>query len=104
MNTLIKKLGIDEKFTKAPRQPKFFNKIKDNIPWVKNYNFMADLLFLPTTSKGFKYLLVMVDIASDEFDIEPLKDKESSTVLNATKAIFKRGILKLPYASIKMDS
>ena len=57
MDKLIKKLNIDETYTKAPKQ-KVFNKVKDNVPHVEDYNFMADLLLLPETKKGFKYLLV----------------------------------------------
>jgi len=104
MDNLLKKLGIDEKFTKAIKQPRKFNKVKDNIPLKQDYNFMADLLFLPETSSGYKYLLVMVDLANDEFDIEEIRNKESATVLSAMKNIFKRGILKKPYASIRTDS
>ena len=104
MDNLLKKLGIDEKFTKAIKQPRKFNKVKDNIPLKQDYNFMANLLFLPETSSGYKYLLVMVDLANDEFDIEEIRNKESATVLSAMKNIFKRGILKKPYASIRTDS
>ena len=50
MDKLIKKLNIDETYTKAPKQ-KVFNKVKDNVPHVEDYNFMADLLLLPETKK-----------------------------------------------------
>ena len=53
---------------------------------------------------GYKCLLVIVDLASDKFDIEPIKNKDSSTVLNAMKKIYARGILKQPYSSLKTDS
>ena len=65
---------------------------------------MADLLFLPQTDSGYRYLLVMVDLANDEFDIEEMRNKESATVLKAMKNIFRRGILKKPYASIRTDA
>jgi len=104
MDDLIKKLGIDEKFTRVRKQPKVFNKVKDNVPLKQDYNFMADVLFLPTSDRGFKYLLVMVDLANDEFDIEEMRNKESNTVLKAMMNIFRRGILKKPYASIRTDS
>jgi hypothetical protein len=51
---------------------------------------MADLLELPETKKGFKYLLVVVDLATDEFDIEPMTNNKSLTVVDAMKRIFKR--------------
>jgi hypothetical protein len=37
-------------------------------------------------------------------DIEPLKAHSSEAVLNATKKIFERGILKLPKASMRTDA
>jgi hypothetical protein len=107
MNKLLSDLGVNEKLTKGPRKQKEFNKVKDNIPKVAHYNYQADLLFLPTSERAklkFKYLLVMDDIANDAFDIEPITNKLSSTVLEATKRIFKRGILKQPKASIRTDS
>jgi hypothetical protein len=64
---------------------------------------MADLLFLPVT-KGFKYLFVIVDLASDEFDIEPIKDKTPSTVLSAMQKCFKRKYINKPKGSVSTDS
>ena len=65
---------------------------------------MADLLMLPTTKAGFKYLLVVVDLATNEFDIEPMKDKNASTVLESFQNMFKRKFIKKPYASVRTDS
>lgn len=78
MNKLIKDLGINEKFTKVriPQQ-KEFNKVKHNIPLEENINLMADLLFLPTTKDGYKYLFVIVDLATNKFDAIPIKNKEA---------------------------
>lgn len=103
MNALIKKLGIDETLTKQQKKQKEFNHIKNNIPRIADYNYMSDLLALPETKKGFKYLLVVVDLATDAFDIEPLKKKEPAEVLDAFKKITKRKYLKIPYASIRTD-
>ena len=55
----------------------------------------ADLLFLPEDN-GYKYLLVIVDLATRHVDAEPLKSKDSSVVLKATKKIFKRKYVKQP--------
>ena len=95
---------IDESYnlTKTTRE-KYFNKVKDNIPLIKGYNYMADLLFLHTTKENYRYLLVMVDLATDAFDIEPLTNKESKTVLNAMLKMFSRPYLSIPYASIRTD-
>ena len=103
MNEILKKLNADTTFTKPIKKEKTFTKVKDNIPLKADYNFMADILMLPTTKKGFKYLLVVVDLATDEFDIEPLKNKDPDTTLKAMKTMFKRSYIKEPYASIRTD-
>ena len=82
---------------------------KDNIKPIF-YNFeqdnthQADLLFLPndrgtqqgSAGKGYKYCLVIVDLATGLMDAEPLKEKTSETVLNGFKKIYNRKILSLP--------
>lgn len=103
MNKLLQQLNINEKFTKPIKESKKFNRVKDNVPLIPDYNFMMDFLFLPTTKEKYKYLLVIVDLATDEFDIEPMKDKKSKNVLEAMKTIFKRPYIKKPYASIRTD-
>jgi hypothetical protein len=103
MDQLIKDLDIDETHSKAIKKVRYFSKVKDNIPLLEDYNFMADLLFLPLTKEKYRYCLVMVDLATDEFDIEPIKSKHSDVVLLAMKAIFKRKHLNKPFASIRTD-
>lgn len=103
MNDILKELGVNEKYSKPVKIKKEFSKVKDNIPLIQDYNFMADLLELPETKKGFKYLLVVVDLATDEFDIEPITNNKSLTVVDAMKRIFKRKHIKKPYASIRTD-
>ena len=89
MKALLKNLNIDEKFTKV-RKPieKEFNKVKHNIPDEPNVNLMADLLFLPTTKNGYKYLFVVVDLYTNQFDAEPIKDKGATTTKKALIKIF----------------
>ncbi len=107
MDKIIKELGIDENYTKPPRKQKKFNHVRDNIPLLEDYNHMADILVLPNTAgvngNGFRYLLVCTDIATNEFDIEPLKNKDSKTTLEALKKMFKRKYIGKPYASIRTD-
>ena len=98
MNALQTELGITDKqktLTKTIQKPRFYNKVKENTLLKEDYNFMADLLFLPTTKQGFKYLFVIVDLATDEFDCEPLKDKTSSEIVKAIYTINKRGFVKI---------
>lgn len=101
---LLRELHIDDKTTKRVNKPESFNHVKDNIPLIENANMMADLLFLPTAKFGYKYLFVIVDFATNLFDMEPIKDKQPSTCLNAMKKCFERGIIKQPEYSLKTDS
>lgn len=104
LKSLIKKLGIDETNTTPPPKAKQFTHVKDNVYPDDDYNYAVDLLFLPQTSEGFRYLLVAVDLWSDEFDIEPLKSKEPEEVLNAFRKMFKRKYIKKPKGSVRTDS
>ena len=98
MNNLLKKIKVNDEFTKVRQKQKQFNHIRNNIPHLKDYNDMADLLILPETKKGYKYLLVVVDIATNEFDIEPLKTKTADENTTALKKIFKSVKAKLSIA------
>lgn len=104
MKNLMKSFEIDDKLYKKNFKAKEFNKIFNEIPHKDNYNLMADLLFLPKTPDNYKYLLVITDIYNSKFDIEPIKNKESQTVLNALLKIFKRDYIERPKASISTDA
>ena len=56
----------------------------------------ADTLFLPNDN-GFKYCLVVVDIASRKMDCEPMKTKSAEETKKAFQKILKRKILKEPH-------
>ena len=86
MDNLIKKLGINEQFTKEIRGIKF-DKVKQNVYPKSGYNMMCDLLHLPTTKYRYKYLVVIVDLWSNNFDIEPIRNKTPDDVLKAMKKI-----------------
>ena len=103
MNNLKTQLNINEKFTKVIQRSKKFNKIKDNVPLVEDLNFMADLLFLPTDVFGYKYLLAVVDLATNEFDIEAIKSKEPIYILKAFEKMVAREYINLPKSSIATD-
>lgn len=104
IDDLIDEIGIDETFTKPTRKEKEFTRIKDVMTPIENFNYMADLLHLPTTKNGYKYLFVITDLITHEFDIEPIKNKESKTILKAMQNVFKRNYLKKPKASIRTDN
>ena len=100
---LVTKLGGDEKFTKRLKNDTTFNHVKDNVPMIEDANMMSDLLHLPTSSDGYKYLFVIVDLATDEFDMEPIKTLNSESALAALKKCVKRKHVKLPKFSLKTD-
>lgn len=102
MNSLLSKLNIDETYTKTPKI--VYDKVSENTLPKDGYNYMADVLFLPETKKGYKYLLTMIDLWSKQVDFEPIKDKQPKTILTALKKIFSRRILSKPKASIRTDS
>jgi hypothetical protein len=100
---LLADLNIDEKFNKKVNKDRTFNSVKDGTVLIENYNMMCDLLFLPTARFGFKYCFVIVDLATDKFDIEAIKNKEPDTVLRAMLKCFKRDYVKQPEISIQTD-
>ena len=105
LKNLKDKLNITKnKLTQSRKKPKLFTTVKSQIPLKEHYNYMSDLLFLPTSKKGFKYLLVCVDLANDEFDIQPIKNKLPNTILKAFEIMFTRPYIKKPYSSIRTDN
>ncbi len=54
MDNLIKKLIINEQFTKEIRGIKF-DKVKQNTYQKSGYNMMCDLLHLPSTKYRYRY-------------------------------------------------
>lgn len=103
---LLKELGISEnvlKMTQPIKQSKYFTKVKKQVKPKRGHNYMADLLYLPESKEGFKYLLVVVDLWSDEFDIEPLKVRDAKTVLKAYKKMLKRKYIQFPKATFQTD-
>ena len=99
-------LNIDNKLTKKRvRSQREYNNFEDNMRLEAHSNYMSDILFLPTAKYGFKYLLIVLDIASRQFDCEKLKNKDSTTVLKAFKKICdKSDYLTIPKYSLITDS
>ena len=100
---VITKLGIDEFYTKAETKQKQYNKFVTAVVPEANFNYMSDLIELPTTKQGYKWLLVCMDLATNVFDIEAMKNKEATTTLKAFQSIVARKILTLPEISLKTD-
>ena len=98
-------LNVDTKvINELMKQP--LKEGRDDIPkfqnFVKNNCHQADILFLPS-DRGYKYLLVVVDISTRLIDAEKLKDKNASSVVKAFKIIYIRNILNIP-TNINCDS
>lgn len=102
---IIDKLGLDNKLNKKHFRQKKYNKVFYEIPHKEDYNEMADLIHFPKTKDGYKYLFVIVDLYTFEFDIEPVKSNDSSSVLEAMMKCFKRkpNYVNKPYASLNTD-
>jgi hypothetical protein len=106
MKAIKQNFGIDDTYTKLYRRPTRadeMTKVKEQIPLIEDYNYMADILHLPTDKFGFNKLLVVCDIARDDFDIEKMKGETAEEALSAFKKMQKRNIIKIPYASILTD-
>jgi hypothetical protein len=104
---ILKKLDVPKNIidkTQRYIRPKIQNHVKNNVVLHDNYNFMEDLLELPKTKDGYKFLVVLCDIANNAFDIEPIKNKTPQNVLEANLKMFKRKFIKKPYASIRTDA
>jgi hypothetical protein len=87
--------------TQVPRKDKGENATKFNVS-VKNAVHQADLLFLPE-DKGYRYALVVVDVATRSMDAHQLKSKKPEEVLKAFKIIYKRKYLSWPTSFLHVD-
>ena len=103
MENLIKKLNIDTRFTK-PIKKYQFDSVKANTFPKGGYNFMCDLLHLPSTKYRFNYLFVIVDLWTNAFDMEPIRHKTPEDVLAALKKILTRQYIPDINASVRTDS
>lgn len=90
----LQKQELYNLFKKPPRE-KPEQMAHFNQTYSANVDHQADLLFLPNDG-GYKYALVVTDVATRLSDAEPLRNKESKDVVKAIDKIYKRGILKEP--------
>jgi len=107
MQALKDKLGISknvQKFTGTVEKETQFTKFEDQMPQHKGWNYMGDTLYLPTTREGFKFLLVVCDLADKSFDIEPMKAVTDTDSLNAYKLMLKRRFIKIPEYKMSTDA
>lgn len=116
--TIDEYLKFVEDIKKKPKVPKQFNELsylfdkpapvkthaslKNNIS-MPNYLYQADTLYLPTSAFGFKYCLVVVDVADSKCDAVPIKNRDENSLLKGFKKLFTQNILKPPII-MQMDS
>ena len=75
-----------------------------NKPKEEGITQQADLLYLPSDRFGYKYLLVVVDIATQRMDAIALKDRTTNAVEKAFDKIYNdRKILEIP-VNMQYDS
>ena len=74
------------------------------IVWKDNATHQADLGEMPIDPKGYRYFLVIVEVARCRVDAEPIKNKTADTVLKAFIKIYHRGRIQPPTARIETDS
>lgn len=103
MNKVIKNLELDDKLNRNNHKQTHYNKVWYEIPHHEDYNMMTDLIEFVKSSKGYKYLFVIVDLYSFDIDFEPLQNKTAQNVLDAMLKCFKRNYVKKPYGSISTD-
>jgi hypothetical protein len=75
--------------------PETKGQMPTNQVFVKDVYYQADVLYMPE-DKGFKYILVCIDLYDGSLDAEPIKAVDSDNVIEAFKKIFKRSYLKFP--------
>jgi hypothetical protein len=91
---VLKKQELANLYARPPKETK---QDMGNLNFVfkANVEHQADLLFLPDDN-GYKYALVVVDLATHLCDAEPLNSKTSKGVSEALETIYNRNILELP--------
>ena len=58
---------------------------------------------MPEDPKGYKYILMVVDLETRKIDAQPLKRREAIAVLKGFKAIYKRKHLKSLTVRLEVD-
>ncbi len=76
---LLKEIGADDTFKK--RRYYKFDKFAQNAFPEHGYNEQCDLLMLPPTKSGYRYVLCIIDIWSNYFDCEPMKTQTAKECL-----------------------
>ena len=97
MPKLKKDLTFVDKLLTKPRRDKKNLTHYPTTQYEKDFIHQIDILFMPYDEHNKeRYALVCIDMSSRLIDAEPLKNKDSPSVVSGLKQIYKRKILKQP--------
>jgi len=106
IDDLLKSFNIDESMTgmKLKGETVVYDSFERSLFPRHGYNFMCDLIIMPE-NKEYEYILVVLDLWSRQFDLEPMKDKKAVTTLKHFKKILSRSyITKKNMLSMSSDN
>ena len=99
-----KEIRYVDQLLKKPIKDKTNKSTYPSTLYKPNFIHQLDLLFLPYNEDNkHRYALVVIDMSTRLIDSEPLKNKDSKSVVDAIKKIYKRNILNMP-SQIDSDS
>ena len=97
MPKIKKDLSYVDKLLTKPRRDKKNLAHYPTTQYEKDFIHQIDILFMPYDEHNKeRYALVCIDMSSRLIDAEPLKNKDSPSVVSGLKQIYKRKILKQP--------
>ena len=97
MPKIKKDLTFVDKLLTKPRRDKKNLTHYPTTQYEKDFIHQIDILFMPYDEHNKeRYALVCIDMSSRLIDAEPLKNKDSPSVVSGLKQIYKRKILKQP--------
>ena len=97
MPKIKKDLTFVDKLLTKPRRDKKNLTHYPTTQYEKDFIHQIDILFMPYDEHNKeRYALVCIDMSSRLIDAEPLKNKDSSSVVSGLKQIYKRKILNKP--------
>lgn len=101
MGKLPENTTLQAIYQKPKKEPKRL-KPKVDVP-LEGQTQQADILYLPD-DEGYKYCLVVIDLATRALDAQALKSRDNESIIKAFESIYKRKILKFPKFKIECDS
>jgi len=89
---IFEQLKVNNKTKKFAKIPRLNKKAKYTNNWKGGVESQVDLTFYTNdVDRGYKYIFVIVDVYSRHVDAVPIKNKESSTIVNCFQTVFNRG-------------